>query len=106
MLTPSSSGQDSRFSFLQHGFESRRGHQIYYMRLSIIIPVYNEINTISVILKRIIKDTSKIKKDLGWKPKETFESGLRKTVEWYLLNKEWYQNILNKNNLPYFDHGR
>ena len=43
-------------------------------------------------------DTSKIKKDLGWKPKETFESGLRKTVEWYLLNKEWHQDILNKNN--------
>ena len=34
------------------------------MRLSIIIPVYNEINTISVILKRIIKDTSKIKKKI------------------------------------------
>ena len=43
-------------------------------------------------------DTSKIKKDLGWKPKETFETGLRKTVEWYLLNNEWYQNILIKNN--------
>lgn len=32
-------------------------------------------------------DTSKIEKELGWKPKETFESGLRKTVEWYLANR-------------------
>lgn len=32
-------------------------------------------------------DTSKIEKELDWKPKETFESGLRKTVEWYLANR-------------------
>ncbi len=30
---------------------------------------------------------SKIEKELDWKPKETFESGLRKTVEWYLANR-------------------
>jgi len=38
-------------------------------------------------------DASKIEKDLGWVPKETFETGLRKTVEWYLANKEWCQRV-------------
>ncbi|MGS6215626.1 hypothetical protein ACVGV8_00065, partial [Enterobacter intestinihominis] len=30
-----------------------------------------------------------ISKELGWKPLETFESGIRKTVEWFLANREW-----------------
>ncbi len=34
-------------------------------------------------------DASKIERELGWKPAETFESGIRKTVEWYLNNKTW-----------------
>ncbi|MFW2175816.1 dTDP-glucose 4,6-dehydratase [Acinetobacter guillouiae] len=38
-------------------------------------------------------DASKIKKDLGWVPEESFETGLRKTVEWYLKNQEWVENI-------------
>lgn len=38
-------------------------------------------------------DASKIKKDLGWMPEESFETGLRKTVEWYLNNQEWVENI-------------
>jgi len=38
-------------------------------------------------------DASKIKKELGWAPKETFESGIRKTVEWYLANLEWCEHI-------------
>lgn len=40
-------------------------------------------------------DASKIEKELDWKPKETFETGLRKTVEWYLNNPEWWQAILD-----------
>lgn len=40
-------------------------------------------------------DASKIEKDLGWKPQETFESGLRKTVQWYLANTDWWQRVLN-----------
>ena len=39
-------------------------------------------------------DASKIDKELGWKPEETFESGLRKTVQWYLTNAKWWQNVL------------
>ncbi|MCC5838558.1 MAG: dTDP-glucose 4,6-dehydratase [Opitutales bacterium] len=38
---------------------------------------------------------SKIRRELHWTPKETFESGLRKTVRWYLDNRQWWENILN-----------
>jgi dTDP-glucose 4,6-dehydratase len=38
-------------------------------------------------------DATKIKSELGWQPKETFESGLKKTVRWYLDNKEWIGKV-------------
>ena len=38
-------------------------------------------------------DASKIKQDLGWVPEESFETGIRKTVEWYLNNQDWVANI-------------
>lgn len=38
-------------------------------------------------------DASKIENELGWIPKETFDSGLKKTVQWYLDNKKWWQKI-------------
>jgi dTDP-glucose 4,6-dehydratase len=38
-------------------------------------------------------DASKIERDLGWRPAETFESGLRKTVEWYLTNRDWWERV-------------
>jgi dTDP-glucose 4,6-dehydratase len=40
-------------------------------------------------------DASKIETELGWTPEESFESGLRKTVLWYLQNAEWSQAVLN-----------
>jgi len=40
-------------------------------------------------------DASKIKDDLGWVPQETFESGIRKTVEWYLTNQDWWQRVMD-----------
>ena len=40
-------------------------------------------------------DASKIERELGWTPEETFETGLRKTVEWYLAHKEWWQRVLD-----------
>jgi dTDP-glucose 4,6-dehydratase len=43
--------------------------------------------------KRYAIDSSKIQKHLGWSPKETIESGLCKTVEWYLQNKQWCQHV-------------
>jgi len=38
-------------------------------------------------------DCSKIQRELGWRPRETFESGLRKTVRWYLDNRDWWEAI-------------
>lgn len=40
-------------------------------------------------------DASKIERELGWQPEETFESGIRKTVEWYLSNKGWWSRVLD-----------
>jgi dTDP-glucose 4,6-dehydratase len=40
-------------------------------------------------------DASKIENELGWKPEETFESGLKKTVEWYLENRSWWEEVLS-----------
>jgi|TARA_B110000881_G_scaffold148362_1_gene131419 dTDP-glucose 4,6-dehydratase len=40
-------------------------------------------------------NANKINRDLGWKPKESFESGILKTVQWYLTNNDWCENIQN-----------
>jgi dTDP-glucose 4,6-dehydratase len=40
-------------------------------------------------------DASKIERELGWKPEESFETGIRKTVEWYLSNNEWWSHVLD-----------
>jgi dTDP-glucose 4,6-dehydratase len=40
-------------------------------------------------------DAGKIERELGWRPQETFESGLRKTVQWYLANESWWRSILD-----------
>ena len=40
-------------------------------------------------------DATKIQKELGWKPKETFETGIRKTVEWYLSNQGWVSRVIS-----------
>ena len=40
-------------------------------------------------------DASKIQRELGWTPQETFESGIRKTVQWYLDNPSWWQRVLD-----------
>jgi dTDP-glucose 4,6-dehydratase len=40
-------------------------------------------------------DAGKIRRELGWRPRETMESGLRKTVQWYLDNREWWERIRN-----------
>ncbi len=43
--------------------------------------------------RRYAIDASKLEHDLGWKPQETFESGIRKTVRWYLDNQSWVANV-------------
>jgi len=55
--------------------------------------------------RRYAIDATKISNELGWKPEETFETGIRKTVQWYLDNQQWVANVqsgeykmwLNKN---------
>jgi dTDP-glucose 4,6-dehydratase len=43
--------------------------------------------------RRYAMDAHKIERELGWKPKETFETGLRKTVRWYLENSAWVRDV-------------
>ncbi|EJK9928988.1 dTDP-glucose 4,6-dehydratase [Cronobacter sakazakii] len=43
--------------------------------------------------RRYAIDADKISRELGWRPQETFESGIRKTVHWYLNNEEWVENV-------------
>jgi dTDP-glucose 4,6-dehydratase len=43
--------------------------------------------------RRYAIDARKIEQELGWRPKESFESGLRKTVEWYLANQQWVEGV-------------
>jgi dTDP-glucose 4,6-dehydratase len=43
--------------------------------------------------RRYAIDASKIERELGWKPAETFETGIRKTVQWYLDNQGWVSNV-------------
>jgi dTDP-glucose 4,6-dehydratase len=43
--------------------------------------------------RRYAIDASKIERELGWKPAETFETGIRKTVEWYLENQDWVSHV-------------
>lgn len=47
--------------------------------------------------RRYAIDADKISKELGWKPQETFESGIRKTVQWYLDNTQWVSNVQSGN---------
>jgi dTDP-glucose 4,6-dehydratase len=43
--------------------------------------------------RRYAMNASKLERDLGWRPRETFETGIRKTVKWYLDNEEWVRNV-------------
>ena len=48
-------------------------------------------------------DPTKLETELGWKPKYTFDTGIRQTIDWYLDNKEWWENILSGEYANYFD---
>lgn len=45
--------------------------------------------------RRYAIDARKLERELGWKPAETFETGIRKTVQWYLANQEWVTGVLD-----------
>ena len=48
-------------------------------------------------------DSSKLQKELGWKPSLQFEEGLEKTVSWYLANEEWLNNVTSGNYQKYYE---
>ncbi|GAD15303.1 dTDP-glucose 4,6-dehydratase [Geobacillus sp. Sah69] len=52
--------------------------------------------------RRYAIDATKIRKELGWKPKYTFEEGLKKTIDWYLENRSWWENILSGEYKEYY----
>ena len=43
--------------------------------------------------RRYAIDARKIERELGWKPQETFETGIRKTIQWYLANEAWVRDV-------------
>jgi dTDP-glucose 4,6-dehydratase len=53
--------------------------------------------------RRYAIDASKLKNELGWHPAETFETGLRKTVQWYLDNSSWVKSVINGEYLKWLD---
>ena len=48
-------------------------------------------------------DPTKIEKELGWKPEYTFDTGIKKTIEWYLANKPWWEHIISGEYKNYFN---
>ncbi|MBW1758160.1 MAG: dTDP-glucose 4,6-dehydratase, partial [Deltaproteobacteria bacterium] len=48
-------------------------------------------------------DASRIRQECGWEPKETFDTGIRKTVQWYLSNPEWVQGVRSGEYLKWID---
>lgn len=48
-------------------------------------------------------DPTKLETELGWKPQYTFETGIRQTIDWYLNNREWWENIISGEYAKYFD---
>jgi dTDP-glucose 4,6-dehydratase len=75
--------------------------------LDSVIPIANRPSTIDSSFQELLThvsdrpghdmryaiDATKIQKELGWTPQETFESGIRKTVQWYLDNQEWCKHV-------------
>ncbi|MBP7500858.1 MAG: dTDP-glucose 4,6-dehydratase [Chryseobacterium sp.] len=53
--------------------------------------------------KRYAIDATKLNKDLGWKPSVTFEQGLGKTIDWFLENKEWLENVTSGDYQKYYN---
>lgn len=48
-------------------------------------------------------DPTKLETELGWKPKYTFDTGIPMTIQWYLDNKEWWENIISGEYQNYFE---
>lgn len=52
--------------------------------------------------RRYAIDATKIRTELGWEPKHTFETGIKETIDWYLENKDWWENIISGEYQQYF----
>lgn len=52
--------------------------------------------------RRYAIDASKIKRELGWEPQVNFEEGMKKTIEWYLNNRQWWQAIISGEYMEYY----
>ncbi|WP_071393488.1 dTDP-glucose 4,6-dehydratase [Bacillus tuaregi] len=52
--------------------------------------------------RRYAIDATKLRTELGWEPKYTFETGIKQTIEWYLNNQDWWQNIISGEYQEYF----
>ena len=48
------------------------------------------------------KETKVLRKELGWKPKYVFDTGIKETINWYSDNKEWMDKVINKEYLDYY----
>ncbi len=53
--------------------------------------------------RRYAMDSAKIREDLGWKPEHSFEKGMAKTIEWYMNNRGWWENIRSGAYKTYYD---
>ena len=53
--------------------------------------------------RRYAMDSSKIRKDLGWKPAHSFEEGMKKTIDWYLGNRKWLEHIRSGAYMKYYE---
>ena len=48
-------------------------------------------------------DSTKLQRELGWKPSLQFEEGIEKTIDWYLTNQEWLDNVTSGDYLKYYE---
>lgn len=53
--------------------------------------------------RRYAIDATKLREELGWEPKYTFETGIKETIKWYQDNQQWWENIISGNYQEYFE---
>ncbi|MFA6698507.1 MAG: dTDP-glucose 4,6-dehydratase, partial [Eubacteriales bacterium] len=53
--------------------------------------------------RRYAIDNTKITTELGWKPAYTFEEGIKETIEWYVNNMDWVDNIVSGDYMNYYE---
>ncbi|KUK89696.1 MAG: dTDP-glucose 4,6-dehydratase, partial [Thermotogales bacterium 46_20] len=53
--------------------------------------------------RRYAIDSTKIDQELGWEPKVAFDEGIEMTIEWYLDNREWMQNVISGSYVEFYD---